>query len=163
MGWIEDTLRDLARRRSALAAPPPGENGPQPTGPIGQPTGGGLGGAVMGPQGGPEADSHARTYGLVDAYQAYLKRSGRTQDPLLDAVQTKRLPGGQTRMSERTPARLLGDPANPFQVNKTKNAREGLTFQSYAVPGGKVNVYYTPSGKRIPVFVRKRTGPAKGR
>jgi hypothetical protein len=157
MGWIEDTLRDLARQRSRLAAPPPGENGPQPTGPIGGMTGGGLGGAVIGPQGGPETDSQARTLGLVRNYQEYLRNSGRKRDPLLDRVRSRSTPRG-TMVDERIPAKLLGDPAQPFRVNQSGNKRKGLTFQQFELPdGGRANVYYGADGQRTVVRLpRKR-------
>jgi hypothetical protein len=173
MGWIEDTLRDLARRRSALAAPPPGENGPQPTGPIGQPTGGGLGAAVMGPQPSGEtgfhpgprgavdrsralglgAESPERTMALVQAYQTYLRKADRKQDPLMDRVRSRPNPDGPgTLVDEQRPAQLLPGEDGPLRVNTSGNKRRGLSFQQFQVPGrGRVNVYYTPDGRRIVV------------
>lgn len=146
--WIEKTLRDLALQRLQLER----SNGaPQPTGPIGQPEGGGLGAAVMPQPAGPRADpgvvdEQARTLDLVENYQKYLRQSGRRADPLAGR------------------AERLGDPAQPFRVNKNAgNKREGLSFQQYELPGGKrVNVYYGQNGERIVVHLPKRGGPAKG-
>ena len=131
--------------------------GPQPTGSIGQPSGGGLGAAVL-PQGlgDPAVDEQARTLGLADGFQRYLKRSGRSQDPLLEAVRSRETRRG-TMVDEQTPARLLGSPEQPFRVNTTGNERKGLSFQQFELPGGqRVNVYYGKNGQRTVVRLPKR-------
>lgn len=157
MSWIEDTLRDLARRRSALAAPAAGENAPQPTGPVGGMTGGGLGAARLSPgMGSEQTDPQARTLGLVEGFQKYLKRSGRTQDPLLEALRVRDMPGGR-HVDEQTPAKLLGEPGQTMRVNETDNKRAGLSFQQFELPGGRrVNVYYGSNGERTVVRLPRR-------
>lgn len=158
--WIERTLMELARRRASLdprtgAAMPAGENAPQPTGQVGLPQGprppGEFGGA--GESGQPSraalqaqvanVTTAQRRQPLMDAYNAYLKRSGRGVDPLISA---------------KHPARLLTDKNEPgelFTVNRSGNKRSGLTVQRFELADGRrANVYYGPRGRRTVVWLR---------
>jgi hypothetical protein len=99
-----------------------------------------------------------RATALMNAYQAYLKRSGRKQDPLLDRVRMSAGPHGRTQVDELRPAKVLMQDGEPFSVNTTNNERRGLTLQKFELPGGKVvHVYYGKNGERTVVRLpRKR-------
>jgi hypothetical protein len=150
--WIQKTLRDLAMERLQLER----SNGaPQPTGPVAQPAGG--------------MDQQARTLDLVENYQKYLRQSGRKRDPLMGDVQGYRQqagPGGSVSGSGVGGAAHLlpGADGEPFRVNRNAgNAREGLSFQQFELPGGqRVNVYYGENGERTVVRLPKRRGAASG-
>jgi hypothetical protein len=170
--WIEQTLEQIARERR-------GQMKPQPTGPIGQPTGGGLGAAVIGPNPPPaqpqgfgfhplnrmHAERQARDVSsgperlnpLIAAYQAYLKRSGRSQDPLLDRTRSRQTARG-TMVDEMSPAKqVMGPGGEAFSVNRSNNERRGLTMQTFELPGGKrVHVYFGKNGERTVIRLPKR-------
>lgn len=149
--WIEKTLRDLAMERLQLER----SNGaPQPTGPVAQPDAG--------------AEQQARTLDLVENYQRYLRQSGRRRDPLMGAVQGRQATGADGSVSgsgvASRAALMPGADGQPFRVNHNAgNAREGLSFQQFELPGGqRVNVYYGENGERTVVRLPKRRGAASG-
>jgi hypothetical protein len=174
MSWIEDTLNQIRRERARQmqgAAPPPGVNGPQPTGPVGGFPRQGPSKGLAQPEGGlfsrqPLNAMHAerqgrdvsmgagRTSALMQAYQAYLKRSGRSQDPLLG-----QRPGvGGDDPSVQGAQVVRGADGEAFSVNQSQNERRGLTMQTLELPTGqRVHVYYGKNGERTVIRLpRKR-------
>jgi hypothetical protein len=173
--WIQDTLEAIRRERARAvqgAAPPPGQMAPQPPGPVGgMPAQGppkGMPGAsgIMGMPGHPFNEGQAelrardvspdgRQNALIEAYQAYLKKSGRRQDPLLDAVRERRRPGGTAISDGARP--VLGPGGEAFSVNTSNNERRGLTMQKFDLPGGRrVHVYYGANGERTVIRLPKK-------
>ncbi len=172
--WIEQTLQQIARERARRvqgAAPPPGQMGPQAPGPVG-----GVPGPAKGVDrapGGfglhPLTRMHAerqdrdvsagpeRLNPLISAYQAYLKRSGRSQDPLLGGTRSRETARG-TMVDEMPAARqVMGPGGEAFSVNRSNNERRGLTMQTFELPGGKrVHVYYGKNGERTVIRLPKR-------
>lgn len=167
---MEAIRRERARSVQG-AAPAPEQMGPQPPGPAGgfprqgpakgvdrqQPVGGfGLMGlnqlhaerARRDVSNGPE-----RVTALMGAYQAYLKRSGRSQDPLMG-----QRPGvGGDDPSVAAPKQIMGPDGQAFSVNRSGNERRGLTMQTFELPGGRrVHVYYGKNGERTVIRLPKR-------
>lgn len=98
--------------------------------------------------------------GLMQNYQAYLRKSGNKVEPLLDPMPMR----GKTFDSVGAGKVIPTAAGDAFSINRTGNKRAGQTFQTIELPGGQIaHVYYGPGGERTVVRLpRRRTGPAKG-
>lgn len=86
---------------------------------------------------------------LQHAFAAYLKQSGRTQDPLAARIGQQ---GAHTGLGTPDPIKLLQTAGQPFhQVTHGSNA--GQMAQSYDLGNGKVaNVYYRNGKRQVRVY-----------
>jgi hypothetical protein len=84
---------------------------------------------------------------LINAYQEWLRRSGRSQDPLAARIGQKAQPGIGGAMAS-DPIKLLTQGGQPFhEVSHGENA--GQFAQTYDLGNGqKANVYYDRGGRR---------------
>lgn len=123
-----DSLQALTGAAHASTDPrvaPPSSNPPQQTGVAGS-TNPGL--------------------ALLQAYQAWQKRTGRKEDPLQALVGQRRRPLGS--FGPNAPVALQGEGGNPFRTI-THGENAGLTAQTYELGNGETaNVYYDRNGRR---------------
>lgn len=147
--WLGDYMAALRQRGEAqalLEASKPGQMAPQRPGLAGSMDAGAVGPAAAGVATAPQSPA---VLSLVEAYQKYLRRSGRSQDPLMDAGKLSDAPGGGGRFEERPAATLL-KAANGDAFSMTDHGpRAGQIKQAYELADGrKVHVYYDERGRR---------------